>query len=263
MCVVVHRIDAPLAACTVMVSVDNTVHERVTEKHIRMRHVDLRTKHLLALCVLSVTHSAEKLEVLLYASVAVWALGTWYLNCTTACTDLLLCLVIYICQALLDQFLSPLVELIEIIRCISFVLPLETEPLDILLDRVYILCILLYRIRIIETEICLSALFLCKAEVYADTLSMSDVKVSVWLRRETCHDRVTLSAGKISLDNFFKEIESFSLVKFFIYLFHIFGNIEFAKNRAKIAIFSVQPNSNFRYFLRFQSWSAPDSSKAQ
>ena len=242
---------------------DDTIKERITEEHVRMRHVNLCTEHLLSLSILTVAHATEQLEVLLNAAVAVRALCSWHLNCTTACTDLFLCLVIYICQALLDQFLSPLVELIEIIRCISFVLPLETEPLDILLDRVYILCILLYRIRIIETEICLSAIFLCKAEVNADTLCMSDVKVSVWLRRETCHDRVTLSAGKISLDNFFKEIESFSLVKFFIYLFHIFGNIEFAKNRAKIAIFSVQPNSNFRYFLRFQSLSAPDSLKAQ
>ena len=75
---------------------DDTVKKRVTEKHIRVCHVDLRTKNLLTLSILAVTHTAEELKVLLYAAVTVWALSTRHLHCTTTCTDLLLCLVVYI-----------------------------------------------------------------------------------------------------------------------------------------------------------------------
>ena len=126
--------------------VDNTVKERVTEKHVRMRHVDLRTKHLLTFCIFSSLHFTEKLEVLLNATVTVRALCSWYLHSTTTCTDLLLCLVIYICKPLLDELLCPLVKLIEVVRSVTLIFPLETEPLDVLLDRVYVLSILFYRV---------------------------------------------------------------------------------------------------------------------
>ena len=117
-----------------MMCVDDTVKERIAEEHVRVRHIDLGTKHLLTLCIFAVTHFTEQLEVLLYATVTVWALSTRYLHSTTTCTDFLLSLVINICKTFLDEFLSPFIELIEIVRCIALVLPLETKPLDILLD---------------------------------------------------------------------------------------------------------------------------------
>ena len=95
--------------------VDDSVQKRVTEEHVRVRHVYLRTKHLLSVCILSVAHLAEESEVLLYASVAVRALGSRHLYCSAACTDLFLGLVIYISQSLLDKEFGPLIELVEIV----------------------------------------------------------------------------------------------------------------------------------------------------
>src|SRR5690606_31135226 len=40
---VIHRINMPLVACAMMVSVDNPVHNRVTHQHIRRSHI-LRAK---------------------------------------------------------------------------------------------------------------------------------------------------------------------------------------------------------------------------
>ena len=85
-----------------MMRVENTVKKRITEKHVRMCHIDLRTKHLLAFCILSGLHLTEKLEVLLYATVTVRALGSRNLNCTATLTDLLLSLIVDICKTLLD-----------------------------------------------------------------------------------------------------------------------------------------------------------------
>ena len=98
-----------------------------------MCHIYLCTEHLLPFRILSVTHFAEQLEVLLNAAVSVWALGTRNLHCTTACADLLLGLIVYIGEAFLYEFLSPLVKLVEIVRSITLVLPVEAEPLDVLL----------------------------------------------------------------------------------------------------------------------------------
>ena len=116
-----------------MMSMDDTIKKRVTEKHVRMSHIDLRTKNLLTVCILTCLHVTEKLEIFLYASVAVRALSSRHLNSTTTCTDFLLGLVINICKSLLDKFLCPFIELIEVVGCISLVLPLKAEPFDILL----------------------------------------------------------------------------------------------------------------------------------
>ena len=115
MSIVIHRIDAPLVTCSVVMCMENAVKERIAEKHVRMCHVYLCTKHTLSFSIFSITHAAEKLEVFFYAAVSVRTLCTRLLDCTSTCTDFLLCLIIYICKPLLDQFLSPIIELIEIV----------------------------------------------------------------------------------------------------------------------------------------------------
>ena len=237
MSIVIHRIEAPLVTCTVVMSVDDTIKERVTEKHVRMCHVNLRTKHLLTFRILSSLHFTEKLEIFLYATVTVRALCSRHLHSTTAGTDFLLCLIINISETLPDEFLCPLIELVEIVGSIALVLPLESEPFDVFLDRVYIFGILLYRICIVKAEIGLSAIFLGKSEIDSDTLRMTDVKISVRFRREAGHYRFMLSACEISLNDLFQKVEISGLNNFFVYLFHISGNIEFANNRANILNF--------------------------
>ena len=64
--IVIHRIDAPFVSGAVMRGMDNPVHQRVTEKHVRMCHVDLGTEHLLPVRIFSVTHFSEQLQVLFH-----------------------------------------------------------------------------------------------------------------------------------------------------------------------------------------------------
>ena len=66
---------------------------------------------------------------------------------------------------------------------------------------------------------------------------MSDVKISVRFRREAGHYRFVLSAGEIRLNDFFQKVEISGLSHFLVYLFHIYGNNEFANNLANIRIF--------------------------
>ena len=43
--IVVHRIDAPFVTRAVMLGVQDAVHDRVAEQHVRVRHVDFGSQH--------------------------------------------------------------------------------------------------------------------------------------------------------------------------------------------------------------------------
>ena len=59
-CKVVHRIYIPLTPCAVVrVGSDDTIHDRVAEMHIRVRHINLGTQHHLAVLYLACLHSLE------------------------------------------------------------------------------------------------------------------------------------------------------------------------------------------------------------
>ena len=63
---------------------------------------------------------------------------------------------------------------------------MKTEPLHIFHNRVDVLRLLFLWIRVVETQVSVSAKFVCQTEVQADCLGVSNVQISVWLRRETC-----------------------------------------------------------------------------
>ena len=46
--IVVHRIDAPFIAGTVVFGMQDTVHDGVAQQHVRVRHVNLGTEHFLS-----------------------------------------------------------------------------------------------------------------------------------------------------------------------------------------------------------------------
>lgn len=85
----------------------------------------------------------------------------------------------------LNQTDGEVPKLLEIIRCIIFVSPLESKPLDVFLDGFYIFHIFLGGVGVIKTQVAYAAVALGNSEVQADGLCMSDVQVSVGLRRET------------------------------------------------------------------------------
>ena len=176
-----------------------------------MRHVNLGPEDLLAVSVLAGLHLAEETEVLLRRAVAPGAVLTRLVNRATAFADLLLRLVVDIRLAPKDHLLGPLVELVEIIGGIEFLLPLEAQPVDVLLDGVHIFGVFLGRIGIVITEVGLSAIFLCQAEIKADALRVTEVQIAVRLRRETGHDAVHFAGCEVLLDDFFQKIAGFCL----------------------------------------------------
>ena len=109
------------------------VHQRVSEKHVGMRHIYLCPQHLLPFLETALSHLSEKRKVFFNASVSVGAVYTGSAYRAAASPYLLLRLVVYVRQPFPDKHACPLVKLLEIIRCIELVGPFKTKPFYIFL----------------------------------------------------------------------------------------------------------------------------------
>ncbi len=65
-------------------------------------------------------------------------------------------------------------------------MPVKAQPMDILLNCINVFRIFLCRICVVHTEVAESAEFLSHTEIYAKCFTMSDMKITVRLRWETC-----------------------------------------------------------------------------
>ena len=91
-----------------------------------------------------------------------------------------------------NQLQSPIVELLKVVRSVKKIIPLETQPLNITLNRVDVLLTLLARIGIVETKIAFTTIIPSQAKIQANALGMPNVQIPVGLRRKTGLNRLTL-----------------------------------------------------------------------
>ena len=215
---VVHRIDAPLVTRAVVGGVLDAVEEGISEHHVGGCHVYLGTQDLLSVGIFAFLHLAEEPEVLLDAAVPVRTFLTGSIDSTASFADLFLALVVYIGETFLYELLGPLIELVEIVGGVEFLVPLEAHPADVFLDGVHIFGVLLGGVGVIVAEVGLAAVFLSKAEVYAEALRVAEVEVAVGLRREPGHYAVHLAGLEIVFDYLFKEIKFLGLFHFNVVL---------------------------------------------
>ena len=207
--VVVHRVDAPLVAGAVVMAVQDAVHDGVAHVHVGRGHADFCTQHLAPVGELAGLHAAEEVKVLLDAAVAVRTFDAGFRGHATARTDLLLRLVIDVGEAVHNELLGPLVELVEVVGGIMLLGPLKTEPCDIFFDGVHVLHIFLDRVGVIEAEVAETVIFLGDSEVQTDGLGVADMQVAVRFRRETgVNFRSVFSVSQVSLNDFFNKIHS-------------------------------------------------------
>jgi len=112
---IVHRVDAPLISSIMMSQMSHTIDNRISHIHVRGSHVNLCTKYLLSVCILAVFHLLKQLQIFLYASVAIWALLTWFSQGSSVLANLLCCQITNKCLSLLNQEYGILIHLIKII----------------------------------------------------------------------------------------------------------------------------------------------------
>jgi hypothetical protein len=162
--------------------VQDPVHHRVAQVQVLRRHVDLGAQCARAVRKLAPLHASEQVEVLLHRAVPVGALASRLGQRPAVGAHLFGAEVAHIGFAPLDQFKGPLVQLREIVRGVEeAVLPVVTEPAHRLHDRVDVLLLFLFRIGVVESQVCLSAKLVGQSEVDADRFRVPNMQVTVWL----------------------------------------------------------------------------------
>ena len=155
--------------------------------HVGRGHVDLRPKRPRAVGKLPLAHPSKQIKVLLDRPVATRAVLARPAQRASILAGFVGREVADVGLALGDQLDGPLVELLKIVRgVILAVAPVESEPTDILLDRLDVLDLFLARIGVVEPEVAQPALVLLgDSEIQADRLGVSDVEISVRLGWES------------------------------------------------------------------------------
>ena len=161
---------------------------------------------------LTAVHKLEQTKILLYRTVTIGAVCTRTGSRTFLLGYYLCTLFVNIGTSLLDEPNSEIPEFLKIIAGIINICPLETEPLDIVLYAFNVFCILFDRIGIIKTEITDSVMALSHTKVHTDGLGMSNVKITIWFRRESClNTTAVLSFSEIFFHNLLNKTDALLL----------------------------------------------------
>ena len=173
---IIHRIDAPGITGIMMRHMCHTIDDRITHVHIRRRHINTGSQYLLAILILSVLHLGKDAQIFFDAAFPPRIVLARMLKISSGLTDLLRRQIRDISLSFFDQLHSTLIHAPEIVRRKEeTVFIIRAEPLYILLNGFHELAFFLGRIRIVKTEIKLSAVFLCHTVVGQDRLCMPDV----------------------------------------------------------------------------------------
>ncbi len=129
-CEIVHRIDAPLVALSVMVHVADAVNDGVAHVEVAGGQVDLRAQRAASLGELAVFHALEQVEVFLDGAVAVRAYGG-LADIAAELAELFRRQVADVGKALFDEFHGKFVVLFKIIRAVEEpVAPVKAQPVE-------------------------------------------------------------------------------------------------------------------------------------
>ena len=154
---VVQRIDAPVGAAAVMGRVPDAEQQRVPHQHVGVRHVDPGTQHVGAVGELPRPHPPKQVEVLLDRAIAIRTGRARRRHRAAALPDPLLALGIHVRLAGLDQPLGDLVQPLEVVAGEALLVPLESEPPDVVPDGVDVPDVLGGRVGVVEPQVAAAA----------------------------------------------------------------------------------------------------------
>ena len=181
---VIHGVSLPFVARAVMTAVDDAINHRVAEVHIGVGHINLGAKHHAALGHLAAVHLLEQGQALFDGTVAIGTFCSGLSRRTFLGGHFFAGLFVDIGFTFLDKFHGKFPKLFKVVGSIIYCAPFKAQPFDIFHNGVDVFRIFLLGVGVVEAEVAYSSIFLCDSEVHANSFSMSDVQVSVRLRRE-------------------------------------------------------------------------------
>ena len=165
-----------------------------------MCHIYLCTQYKCARYSITTVHEAEKAQALFCGTVAEWAVGACFRRGAFLLGNHFGALLIDISAALHDEPLGKVPKFLEIIAGVIDIVPLESQPLDIVFDAIDIFGVLFRGICVIEAQIAFAAILLGDAKVDGDGFCVTDVQIAVGFGRETRLYATTIqSFGQIFL----------------------------------------------------------------
>ncbi len=179
--VVIHRVDAPLIAGTVVRCVQDAIHDRIAHVDVGRGHIDLGAQHAASVRELAPLHAEKEVEVFFNGAVAVRAVLAGLGERAPVLADLVGGKVIDVSFSRLDELQCPLVELAEVVGGVTQALPVEAEPAHVLLFGIDVLLFLLRGIGVIEAQVGLAAELVGETEVETDGFGVANVEVAVVL----------------------------------------------------------------------------------
>ena len=204
---VIHWINAPGVAGSVVGHMSNTVDDRITHVHVRRCHIDLGTKNFFSIGIFAFFHFFKKLEIFFNRTVTVRALFSRICQSSTVLADLIGSQVTDISFSFFDQFDGCFIHLSKVIRSKEkSVLPVSTKPFDISFNRFYKFTFFFCRVCIIKTHIKLAVVFLGKSVIQKNGFGMSDMEVSIRLRWEAGVYGIINTLCKVFINDVFNKI---------------------------------------------------------
>src|SRR5690348_6777634 len=148
--------------------------------------------------IIARAHAAKEIQILLCGTVAVGTVLSGLGQCAAIASHLVGRETIDVGRALSDQALGECVELLEVVRSEKqFVSPIESQPANIILNRVDVLRIFSRGIGIVESQMADPAgIVLSQSEVEADRFRMADVQKAVRFGGKACHDPTAMLTGR-------------------------------------------------------------------
>lgn len=193
--IIIGGVQTPLAARPVMDHpVADAVEDGVAQIQIGRGHVDLGPQGQGPIGKRTGPHAREEVQVFRHRTLAVWALLSGFGQGTAVRAYLLRIQRADVGSALLDQLDGEPVELFEVIGGkIEPLSPGVAQPTHVLLDRRHVLLVLFVRVGIVEAQVADTLVIPSDPEIEHDGLGMTDVQITVRLRRKTGDDpRVSL-----------------------------------------------------------------------
>jgi hypothetical protein len=156
-------------------------------------------------------HAFEQLEVLRDRAIAMGTVAARLGQGAAILADLLRRQRIDVGLARLDQQHRVVVQLLEIVRRVEqAILPVEPQPVHVVLDRLDVFNVFLDRIRVVEPQVAGAPEVRGGAKIQADRFRVADVQVAVRLgRKARGHPAAVLASADVFGNQRPDEIERF------------------------------------------------------
>src|SRR5262249_4512426 len=115
---VVHGINAPAIARAMMLGVQDSVHDGIPHVEVRRRHVDFGAQGARAVRKLPFLHAREEVQIILDASIPMGTVLPWLGQRAPRLSHLVAAQIANEGFTLLDEVEGPIVELLEVVRCV-------------------------------------------------------------------------------------------------------------------------------------------------